>query len=317
MKEANSVKDQFADLTFQAIADELDMASSKYHIIAAWVAIIFNPIFAYTDYINLHDQWQHVAIFRLSISLITLSTLFLTKQFKWPHYTIVVVPLMLISIQNAYAFSLIGNEDVLGHNINYIALLIGASMFLLLRVKYVVAIAAISALATGLSIVMNPRLDTNVFFVQGGLLLMVVAIFMVISIRTRYNLTLREIKARLALQASNKEIKLQAEEIKATNENLEILVRIRTLDLEKKNQALEEYAWINAHKLRSPVASILGLMSLLKREEVRPESRIIMNHLQSSTEQLDEVVSSITSAIERADYPDPAPSRQSLQPLAN
>jgi signal transduction histidine kinase len=315
--EANSVKDQFADLTSQAIADELDMASSKYHVIAAWVAIIFNPIFAYTDYINLYNQWQHVAIFRLSISLITLSTLFLTKQFKWPHYTIVVVPLMLISLQNAYAFSLIGNGDVLGHNINYIALLIGASMFLLLRVKYVVAIAAISALATGLSIVMNPRLDANVFFVQGGLLLTVVAIFMVISIRTRYNLTVREIKSRLALQASNKEIKLQAEEIKATNENLEILVRIRTLDLEKKNQALEEYAWINAHKLRSPVASILGLMSLLKREEVRPESRIIMNHLQSSTEQLDEVVSSITSAIERADYPDPPPSRQALQPLAN
>ena len=304
MKVADITKDRFTDLYTQSVADELVIASSKYHLMAAWVAIIFNPIFAYTDYINLHDHWQHIGMIRLSISLITLVTLFLTKQRKWSPYSIVAVPLLLISLQNAYTFSIISNQDVLGHNVNYIALLIGASLFLVLSIRTVVGIAVISAMATAISIMMNPQLDAHVFYVQGGLLLMAGGVFMIISIRMRYNLTIKEIKARLALQASNEEIKRQAEEVKATNENLEILVRMRTLDIEKKNQALEEYAWINAHKLRSPVASILGLMSLLKREEVNPASRVIMNHLHASTERLDEVVSSITEAIERADYPE-------------
>ncbi len=295
---------RFTETYNSSIAIELEKASSKYHLIAAWVAILFNPIFAYTDYINLHSQWQHLCIIRLCISLITLTTLFLGKKKKWPSTILVAVPLMLISLQNAYAFSLISNKDVLGHNINYIALLIGASMLLLLNFRYLIAIVSLSMLATSVSIMINNQLDANEFFVQGGLLLVTVAVFMIISIRTRYNLTMKEIKARLALQASNEEIKIQAEEIQATNDNLEILVKMRTQDLEKKNIALEEYAWINAHKLRSPVASILGLMSLLKGEEIKPECREIMNHLQASTERLDEVVSSITDAIEQADTPE-------------
>lgn len=297
------VKKQFEELSQEAIGRELAISSTKYHVIAAWVAILFNPLFAYTDYINLNSLWQHIGLIRLSISLITLLTLFWVKKEAVASNRIVIVPLLLISLQNAYTFSLITNSDVLGHNINYIALLIGASLFLVIPIRTLIFITFISASVTTFSIIVNPLLDARVFLVQGGFLLMAVGIFMIIAIRMRYNLMLKEIKARLALLASNEEIKRQAEEVKAINENLEIIVRTRTQDLQRKNQALEEYAWINAHKLRSPVASILGLMSLLKREEVKPEARIIMNHLQASTEKLDDVVSSITSAIERADYP--------------
>ncbi len=303
MKELSLQKNQYAELSQEAIERELAISSIKYHVIAAWVAILFNPLFAYTDYINLNSLWQHIGIIRVSISLITLLTLFLSKKEEGHSNRIVIVPLLLISLQNAYTFSLITNANVLGHTINYIALLIGASLFLMIPIRTLLLITLTSAATTTVSIIVNPLLDARVFFVQGGFLLMAVGIFMMIAIRMRYNLTLKEIKARLALQASNEEIKRQAEEVNAINENLEIIVRTRTHDLQRKNQALEEYAWINAHKLRSPVASILGLMSLLKREEVKPESRIIMNHLLASTERLDEVVSSITSAIERADYP--------------
>ena len=60
---------------------------------------------------------------------------------------------------------------------------------------------------------------------------------MIVLIKTRYNLTVKEIKARLALQQSNNEIQAQAEEIKMINENLEHLVQQRTLELEKKNNS--------------------------------------------------------------------------------
>ena len=103
------------------------------------------------------------------------------------------------------------------------------------------------------------------------------------------------------IQAQNEEIMAQAEEIQGINENLEMLVKERTAELEKKNQALEEYAFINAHKLRGPVASILGLLNLLAKASPEDDTRVIRDHLQHSANKLDDVVRSITKAIEKAD----------------
>ena len=69
----------------------------------------------------------------------------------------------------------------------------------------------------------------------------------------------------LKYSARNEEIISKGEEIRVINENLEKIVLERTKELEKKNKALEEYAFINAHKLRRPVASILGLVNLLNK----------------------------------------------------
>jgi signal transduction histidine kinase len=103
------------------------------------------------------------------------------------------------------------------------------------------------------------------------------------------------------IQAQNEEIMAQAEEIKGINENLEMLVHQRTAELEKKNRALEEYAFINAHKLRSPVASIMGLVNLLSKTNLDGEAKAINQHLKQSADELDSIVRSITQAIERGE----------------
>ena len=104
------------------------------------------------------------------------------------------------------------------------------------------------------------------------------------------------------IEQKTHEIQAQAEEIKGINENLEELVRARTAELEHKNQALEEYAFINAHQLRAPVASILGLIHLMQKLELKEEEKVYLAHLKESAKKLDEVVSSITEAIERGEF---------------
>jgi signal transduction histidine kinase len=64
---------------------------------------------------------------------------------------------------------------------------------------------------------------------------------------------------------------------------------------------LEEYAFINAHNLRAPVASVLGLINLIKKVELDEEGKVIVQHLEESATKLDTVVNSITQAIERGD----------------
>ena len=101
------------------------------------------------------------------------------------------------------------------------------------------------------------------------------------------------------IQVQNEEIISQAEEIRVMNENLEKIVHERTSELEKKNKALEEYAFINAHKLRSPVASILGLLNLMKKSSLDDGAKDIVDHLEDSTGKLDAIVTAITKTIER------------------
>ena len=127
---------------------------------------------------------------------------------------------------------------------------------------------------------------------------MAVGIFTVVLINTRYRLVVREIRARLALRISNEAIRMQADQIKDINENLEKIVKERTAELEDKNKALEEAAFINAHKLRAPVASILGLVGLMKTTSSVDDLKQMSAMVQDSTEKLDAVVSEITRTIE-------------------
>lgn len=302
MKDSRSViRDLIARISSDSWKSELDQAASRYHVTVLWVAIFFDPIFGIIDYINIPENWGHLFVIRLSVSAITLIMLAARKRYSLPSYPLVITTFFMISLQNAYTYRLIDDADLLGHNLNYMALLIGASMFLLWPWIYSVMVVVISAIATAFFIRSNPSLNVNHFFLNGGFLLAASAVFMIVLIRTRYNLTVREIKARLALKASNEEIQSQAEEIKGINDNLELLVKERTEELEKKNIALEEYAFINAHKLRSPVASILGLIHLMQKVELNDEAQKVLDHLKDSTEKLDSIVNSITKAIERGE----------------
>lgn len=297
------IKELISGISKESWKSELDIAASRYHLTVLWIAVIFDPVFALTDYVNIPGHWQQLLFIRLSVSLVTLVMIVTRNKHRLPSYIMIVATFFMISLQNAYVYAIIDSDNFLGQNLNYMALMIGASMFLLWPFIYSAIVMVVSAVATTYFISINPAVNVNDFFVNGGLLLMASGVFMMIQIRTRYNLTVKEIKARLALKASNEEIMAQAEEIKGINDNLESLVEERTLELQKKNEALEEYAFINAHKLRAPVASILGLMNLITKQELNEETRQITEHMKGATEKLDEIVTAITKAIERGENP--------------
>jgi ligand-binding sensor domain-containing protein len=167
---------------------------------------------------------------------------------------------------------------------------------------------------TSASFTITPPIWQTVPFYISIAVLMVASVYAVIKSRERklmrYNALLeekvalrtREIQLQNEeIQTQNEEISAQSEEILRINENLEDIVKERTKELEKKNKALEEYAFINAHKLRSPVATILGLLNLISKTRLDDEGVDISCRLHRTAEELDCIVSSITKAIERAD----------------
>lgn len=87
------------------------------------------------------------------------------------------------------------------------------------------------------------------------------------------------------------------EELQALNKTLETRIEERSKQLIIKNQKLAEYSFVNAHKLRAPVASILGLIHLM--EQVDSDERlVVLDHLRMCASQLDAIIQEISRNLE-------------------
>ena len=83
------------------------------------------------------------------------------------------------------------------------------------------------------------------------------------------------------------------------NGSLETRVAERTKELEQKNQQLTNFAFINAHKLRAPVATLLGLIYLYKHNGLNENEReAFLNQVDQLTERLDGVIREMQRSLE-------------------
>lgn len=101
------------------------------------------------------------------------------------------------------------------------------------------------------------------------------------------------------LQAYGEELLASEEELKQINENLNSLVENRTQALIKQNEKLMQHAFINAHKVRSPLARILGLVNLIKYEvKLEDRGQELFNRLQTSSHELNDVLKEVRVNLE-------------------
>jgi tetratricopeptide (TPR) repeat protein len=88
-------------------------------------------------------------------------------------------------------------------------------------------------------------------------------------------------------------------ELQELNKSLERRIDERTNQLQLQNKRITEYTFINAHKLRAPVASILGLINLLQQSDLK-ERDVILTHLKTCSEQLDLIIHEVSRNLEEA-----------------
>ncbi len=114
--------------------------------------------------------------------------------------------------------------------------------------------------------------------------------------RREYEKNIRHLGNEILKQ--NELLRQKSEEIETANQSLEQRVRERTEDLHQKNKQLAEYAFINSHLLRAPVARIMGLVELLQKDVPEFSANDIIPYLEASSRELDNVVKKINEAIE-------------------
>jgi signal transduction histidine kinase len=102
------------------------------------------------------------------------------------------------------------------------------------------------------------------------------------------------------LEEANAEVYAQNEVIASYNRSLEVLVEERTKDIQSLNQKLIEYAFFNSHKVRGPLARILGLIYLIRLTSAVNQNESIrsiddqIEMLEKSATELDDVIKAIT-----------------------
>jgi hypothetical protein len=104
-------------------------------------------------------------------------------------------------------------------------------------------------------------------------------------------------KQRAEIIEKSEELLALNESLKNVNSNLEGMVKERTRELEIKNKKLEEYTFFNAHKLRAPVATILGLIQIFDYKNIL-EGEKIMVELKKTAVELDVAIKDIRKKLE-------------------
>jgi len=93
------------------------------------------------------------------------------------------------------------------------------------------------------------------------------------------------------------------DELQELNKTLERRIAERTNQLTIQNQRLTEYTFVNAHKLRAPVASMLGLLNLIP--QVPPQERdVLLRHMKTCGDQLDAIIHELSRSLESAIVPE-------------
>src|SRR6218665_197771 len=228
--------------------NELDKAAFKYHVLIAWVAVALNPVWAIGDYYTIPHHFNDFLIFRIVVSALTLGGILLKDKFRDKPEVIAFIPFAGISIQNAYMYSVMDIPQLQKHTFAYIALFIGAGMFVLWRPVYSIMIVVISFIANIIFCYFNSHLQVSDMMINGGMLTTSVALFTILLINTRTNLTKKEIIARLALGESLKQIEEKSEIIEEKNKDISDSInyaqRIQHAllpPLDKLDKTLEDY----------------------------------------------------------------------------
>jgi serine phosphatase RsbU (regulator of sigma subunit) len=199
---------------------ELNKSAFKFHVLVAWVAVILNPIWVVGDYLNIPNHFWDFFAFRIVVSALILGTIIFKKHFLKKPQIIALVPFIGISIQNSYMYSVMTIPEIQQHTFAYIALFIGAGMFVLWKTYFSLLVFGLSFLSNIVFFTLFGKLKLADVMINGGLLTLSVAVFTILLIKTRTNLVKKEIISRLALMNSNIQLENKNVIIEAQNKDI-------------------------------------------------------------------------------------------------
>ena len=204
---------------------ELDRMAWRYHVTGAWVAALLNPLFILNDLAIIPEHWERFAGVRLAVSACIVFALLGRKWLGLSPRSFLLVPYLLISLENAYMWSFMGPELFRMHTLAYAVLFVGASMIAFWPLGWSLVVAVASLLANAWFLGQHSALAPADIMANGGTLLSCVVVISTLLSHNRWRLAKREVRLRLQLKASTEKERAQKELIEAAHNDLTDSIR--------------------------------------------------------------------------------------------
>jgi signal transduction histidine kinase len=127
------------------------------------------------------------------------------------------------------------------------------------------------------------------------------SLYIAYVIKRQYDIYQQDIiEKNLELLEKNNEILAQNEEIASMNEQLSHTLDQRSTQLQDKSQKISQYANLNSHGVRAPLARVMGLLELIRQEQpsVSPQTAEYLEKLRFSAHELDTIIRKINQTLE-------------------
>jgi tetratricopeptide (TPR) repeat protein len=127
---------------------------------------------------------------------------------------------------------------------------------------------------------------------QQRIIIWVVLVIMLVGLITAFQI----LKSRKKLQDAYNRLEEAKNKISALNNGLQVKVKERTSNLEKANEQLKENIYSINHIIRKPLANILGIISLVNKDNYSdPSNYESIELLEKTTKQLDEIIKELNN----------------------
>lgn len=276
-------------------------------------SIVSLPIVFISDVLN--RGWSFMGLYGDGALFLSSLIAYILLHFKYYRAsallltTLSIVATTLVAIQNQYTIdTTVPVIVVIGF---FLSILFKGSLMYTMHAISVVAIAIIYG-----SISLYPEQyflekpgDAYALGITYFILYGIIA-FSAYIIKSQYDKLYQEqIRNMHAIHEKNREIEFQNKELSTQksildemNKNLEMLVKSRTMRVREQSSLLYRYAFNNAHKVRGPVARILGLLQLSEMDK-NISSQQILTMVKTETQQLDSIIREIGDDLELQDFP--------------
>jgi signal transduction histidine kinase len=254
---------------------ELGKISARYLTIGTIIAIILNPVFGIVDYFSMQDHWKDFMIIRLSVTLLLIACLLYKPLIKSLSGIGGFLILAIVVTQDAYFFSLAVESNIQQVSLAYMADFVGAGMILLwtplTAVVFIVYLVGINVMF----FLLNSSMLPGAFFADGGLLVIAAALFSMTMVVFRYNSVKAIIISKLELVKNNEWMTVQNE-----------IIEEKSMQLQKSNNRLKEFAYIVSHDLKAPLRGIRNIASWVKNDSEGTLNQAGIDHLQMMDKQI-------------------------------
>ena len=204
---------------------EMDTIAWRYHVTGGWVAALLNPVFILNDLAVIPTHWKEFAAIRLVVSALIILALLGRQRLRLDPRTFLLVPYLLISLENAYMWGHMGPELFQMHTLAYAVLFVGAAMIAFWPLRWSLLVVVVTVLANVWSLRANSSMTTAEVMANGGTLFTCVLVISTLLCQNRYRLAKREILLRLQLAERTEQARAQKLVIEAAHRDLTDSIR--------------------------------------------------------------------------------------------